>query len=178
MLPRFIFSVERWKWNAEYQVWVSTEGHFADEHKKPIPIRISRDGYCGIITRYGYRSAHRLVMMTWVPTNDQENLTVDHKNHNKRDNSLRNLEWVTKEENQKRAVEDFFAENLEEDSNVFTKNTIVFVNDVKMTMRQATTLISGCPVVNGATKSELFEKISKNLQRKKSCKLYGFTIHR
>ena len=45
-------------------------------------------------------------MLTWKPIPDAENLTVDHLNHNKRDNSLINLEWVTFVENQARAKRD------------------------------------------------------------------------
>jgi hypothetical protein len=47
--------------------------------------------------------AHRLVLMTWQPRKDMDKLTVDHNNSNPRDNRLCNLEWVTEEENQKRA---------------------------------------------------------------------------
>jgi hypothetical protein len=50
--------------------------------------------------------AHRLVMLTWRPTPDAENLTVDHLDHNKRNNALSNLEWVSYEENQERAKDD------------------------------------------------------------------------
>lgn len=53
-----------------------------------------------------YMLLHRLVMLTWKPTPEAEMLTVDHLNHNKRDNSLDNLEWVTVEENQVRATRD------------------------------------------------------------------------
>jgi hypothetical protein len=49
--------------------------------------------------------AHRLVLMTWQPRKDMDKLTVDHINSNPRDNRLCNLEWVTEEENQKRAQE-------------------------------------------------------------------------
>ena len=45
-------------------------------------------------------------MLTWKPIPDAENLTVDHLNHNKRDNSVANLEWVTFTENQTRASRD------------------------------------------------------------------------
>lgn len=46
-------------------------------------------------------------MLTWKPIPNAEELTVDHLNHNKRDNSLDNLEWVTKAENIRRSKQDF-----------------------------------------------------------------------
>jgi hypothetical protein len=49
-------------------------------------------------------------MLTWKPIPDAENLTVDHLNHNKRDNSLYNLEWVTQKENLRRAKEDSYVD--------------------------------------------------------------------
>ena len=54
-------------------------------------------------------------MLTWRPIPDAEELTVDHLNHNKRDNSLDNLEWVTKEENWERAVNDFVNQESSEE---------------------------------------------------------------
>ena len=45
-------------------------------------------------------------MLTWRPTANAELLTVDHLDHNKRNNALNNLEWVTLEENQRRAEAD------------------------------------------------------------------------
>ena len=111
ILPRFIFRVEKWKWNKEYRIYVSNTGHFMDEHKKIIPIRVNQNGYVGIFTPYGFMSAHRLVMRTWRPTTNMENLTVDHLDHNKRNNSVENLEWVTRAENMKRARADYFDEN-------------------------------------------------------------------
>ena len=67
ILPRFIFRVERWKWNKEYRIYVSNMGHFMDEHKKIIPVKINQNGYVLIKTTYGLESAHRLVMKTWRP---------------------------------------------------------------------------------------------------------------
>lgn len=107
ILPKFILKVERWKWNSEYRVYVSNLGNFKNEHKQRLPIKINSSGYCLIKTECGYRLAHRVVMLTWRPIPDAEELTVDHLNHNKRDNSLDNLEWVTKEENWERASNDF-----------------------------------------------------------------------
>lgn len=104
--PRFIFKVEKWKWNKECRLYVSTMGHFRDEYKQPIPIKLNQNGYVVIKTRNGYQMAHRLVMKTWMPTEDMDNLTVDHLDHNKRNNALDNLEWVTEKENKRRAVAD------------------------------------------------------------------------
>lgn len=106
ILPKLTFKWERWKFNKDYGVYVSTLGHFKDRYKRDIPIKISANSYVAIKTEQGYRSAHRLVMITWRPTDDAENLTVDHLNHNKRDNSLANLEWVTEKENKLRARND------------------------------------------------------------------------
>ena len=106
ILPKFIFKVEKWKWNKEYRLYVSTQGHFMDEFKRPIAIKLNQNGYVVIKTTYGYQTAHRLVMKTWMPTADMDNLTVDHLDHNKRNNALDNLEWVTEKENKRRAVAD------------------------------------------------------------------------
>ena len=111
ILPRFIFRVERWKWNKEYRIYVSNMGHFMDEHKKIIPVKINQNGYVLIKTAYGYESGHRLVMKTWRPTSAMDKLTVDHLDHNKRNNSVDNLEWVTRAENMKRARADYIDEN-------------------------------------------------------------------
>ena len=110
ILPKFCFKIEKWKWNKEYRVYVSSLGNFKDEHKKPIPFKTNSNGYLNIKTPYGYKLAHRLVMLTFCPIPNAEELTVDHKNHNKRCNELSNLEWVTEEENHKRAQKDFLSE--------------------------------------------------------------------
>ena len=104
--PRFIFKIEKWKWNKEFRLYVSNTGKFRDEHKQPIPIKLNQNGYIVIKTRNGYQTAHRLVMKTWMPTEDMDNLTVDHLDHNKRNNCVDNLEWVTESENKRRAKED------------------------------------------------------------------------
>lgn len=106
------FSIERWKWNADFGIYVSNKGRFRSRDKKELPIRIGAKGYCYVHcegTVNTYRLAHRVVMLTWHPTDDAENLTVDHLDHNKRNNSVNNLEWVTQEENIRRAKEDLIS---------------------------------------------------------------------
>lgn len=123
ILPQFIFQIERWKWNKEYRVYVSNLGNFKNEHKQPLPVKISSKGYCSIKTECGLKYAHRIVMLTWCPIPNAEELTVDHLNHNKRDNSVKNLEWVTSEENQNRAKKDLikFKETTSTHSNFILK---------------------------------------------------------
>ena len=53
-------------------------------------------------------------MLTWRPIPGAEDLTVDHLDHNKRNNALTNLEWVTREENLRRAGEDHLDNEMAE----------------------------------------------------------------
>lgn len=107
ILPKFQFRVEKWKWNKEFRIYVSNLGNFKDEYKNNVPVKINNGGYVMVKTPYGYKSAHRLVMLTFKPIPNAEDLTIDHLNHNKRENSVFNLEWVTQEENLLRAKKDF-----------------------------------------------------------------------
>lgn len=117
ILPRFLVNIERWKWNDEYRIFVSNTGRFKDEYKKDLPMVYgSKSGYIVVKTYVGLKSAHRIVMKTWRPTRDMESLTVDHLDHNKRNNALSNLEWVTKEENKRRAAADMRVSNNERKS--------------------------------------------------------------
>lgn len=111
IFPTFNFNIERWKWNKEYRVYVSNMGHFRDEHKQLIQVRVASDGYVKVKTAVGIKSAHRLVMLTWRPIPNAEDLTVDHLDHNKRNNSVSNLEWVSEAENLRRAEEDLIIIN-------------------------------------------------------------------
>lgn len=121
LFPTISLKVERWKFNKDYGIYVSTLGNFKDRHKRRLPIKIHK-GYCYVQTETaGFKAAHRVVMLTWKPIPDAESLTVDHKNHNKRDNSLGNLEWVTQKENLRRASEDELRNivTIEDNGNVY-----------------------------------------------------------
>lgn len=126
MLFNLIINFEKYKWNKDYGVYVSNLGHFKDRYKRLLPVKINLGGYLVIKTEKGYISAHRLVMYTWRPIPNAENMTVDHLNHNKRDNSLKNLEWVDRSENQRRACEDIvnIFENHFDIENISSKNNI------------------------------------------------------
>ena len=117
-----IFKIERYKWNKEYRVYVSNLGHFKDEHKKLIAPKVQQNGYLVIKTPYGFKSAHRLVMLTWRLIPNAEELTVDHLDHNKRNNELINLKRVTEEVNSARATEDLINLSITE-----TKKILLFI---------------------------------------------------
>ena len=114
MLPTFKFNIERWKYNPYFELWVSNMGHIRNRDKKDIAPKVKNNGYLAVKV-YGslnrYMSLHRVVMLTWKPTPEAEKLTVDHLDHNKRNNALSNLEWVTRTENESRARRDFLAED-------------------------------------------------------------------
>ena len=109
MLPKFHFAIERWKYNPTFELYVSNMGHIRNKSKADIAPRVAPSGY--LTVRVGgsinaHMLLHRVVMLTWKPTPEAEKLTVDHLDHNKRNNSLSNLEWVLEEENRRRAAED------------------------------------------------------------------------
>lgn len=108
MLPTIHIEIERWKFNNHYLMWVSNKGNFKNKNKQPIPVKMNQSGYMVVKapSRNDYILVHRAVMSTWCPVENWENLTVDHLDHNKRHNAVSNLEWVTKEENLRRAEAD------------------------------------------------------------------------
>ena len=135
ILPTFNFNIERWKWNKEYRVYVSNMGHFRDEHKCLMKAMISKDGYISIKTPVGIKTAHRLVMLTWRPIPNAEALTIDHLDHNKRNNSVMNLEWVSQEENQRRAENDL--------SYIITRKNTSKISNKKSTVSKIRTKVNG-----------------------------------
>lgn len=100
MFPRIHISIERWRKNTEYGVWVSNKGRVRlIKNKTYLEPRINGKGYCIYFTERGAIMAHRLVAYTWMGGKRSEEYTIDHINSNKRDNRVSNLRWVTEEVN-------------------------------------------------------------------------------
>lgn len=100
MLPKLHFSIERWRKNTEYGVWVSNQGNVKlIKNKQLLNPRINEKGYCMVFTDLGAIYVHRLVAYTWLGGKRNAKYNIDHINSNKRDNSVKNLRWVTKEIN-------------------------------------------------------------------------------
>ena len=107
ILPTITINIERWKWNRKYRVFVSNRGRVKNFDGKLLKTKTTSTGYLAV--RVETKKAifiHRLVMETWRPISNSEEMTVDHLAHNKRNNDIRNLEWVTEKENHERAAND------------------------------------------------------------------------
>ena len=167
IFPRFNLKIERWKWNKEYRVYISSLGRFKDEYKRNIPVKISsRTGYCNVETACGYKVAHRLVLLTFRPIPNAEDLTVDHINHNKRDNSLNNLEWVSREENVDRAKQDLLKDQILKTEVMLLSNTILCGGNAMFSDygTAADFIIASHKKQNITTRENVINKIKKAVQ--------------
>jgi len=88
---------------------VNPDGHVVNKNTgRVLKEDITNRGYSRItvcknnITKR--RTVHRLVAELYIP-NPEGKVTVNHKSGDKRDNSVKNLEWMTQEENQRHAKE-------------------------------------------------------------------------
>lgn len=123
ILPTITINIERWKWNKKYRIFVSNRGRVKNIDGKLLKVKTTSAGYLAV--RVAAKKAmfvHRLVMETWRPISNPEEMTVDHLDHNKRNNDIRNLEWVAEKENHKRAADDLLVEK--EIALIKTKETI------------------------------------------------------
>lgn len=185
ILPRLKMNVERWKFSKEYGVYVSTLGNLKDRRKRLIPIKIDKKGYCVIRTEVGFVSVHRLVMKTWKPAPNMETLTIDHLNHNKRDNRLDNLEWVTHQINLERAIEDQVNEIVAKEGQIVIpynandkgNKQLILANGVPMTLGQAVDFIDKMGTT-GVSRSAICDSIKKALDGKKKGKYAGIKFTR
>ena len=111
ILPSITINIERWKWNKKYRVFVSNRGRVKNIDGEILKPKTTHTGYLAVKVKAKKAIfIHRLVMETWRPIPNPEEMTVDHLDHNKRNNDIRNLEWVTEKENHKRAINDQLVE--------------------------------------------------------------------
>ena len=136
LMPQFHFNIERWKYYMPMDVYVSSFGRFKDKNGNILP-PTAKNNY--IVFRG--EPVHRLVMTIFKPIPGCAGMTVDHLDHNTRNNRVDNLEWVSLEENQARAKKD--AEANEKTMLERTQELLATYNE------QTKTTITGCVKLNG-----------------------------
>lgn len=88
-----------------YRYYATDDGHIYSEHlKRNISEYFDKDGYKKVRLSNGdgsrkVFSVHRLILETFEPNPNSANLQVNHKDGDKTNNCLSNLEWVTCKEN-------------------------------------------------------------------------------
>lgn len=88
-----------------YHYYATDDGHIYSEHLgRNISEYFDKDGYKKVRLSNGdgsrkVFSVHRLILETFEPNPNSANLQVNHKDGNKTNNNLSNLEWVTCKEN-------------------------------------------------------------------------------
>lgn len=96
MAPRKL-TLEDYIITKEGQIINGTNGHIL----KP---QLNNKGYLRVIIGGKKMFVHRLVAQKYIPNPDNKE-QVNHKDGNKENNNINNLEWVTNIENRKHAVE-------------------------------------------------------------------------
>lgn len=88
-----------------YRYYATDDGHIYSEHlKRTISEYTDKDGYKKVRLSNGdgtrkVFSVHRLVLETFEPNEHSSELQVNHKDGDKTNNRLSNLEWVTCKQN-------------------------------------------------------------------------------
>ena len=88
-----------------YHYFATDDGHIYSEHlKRNISEYFDKDGYKKVRLSNGdgsrkVFSVHRLILETFQPNPNSDQLQVNHKDGDKTNNKLSNLEWVTCKEN-------------------------------------------------------------------------------
>lgn len=85
------------------RLWISEEGGIFNKHWKRLKTRLNSAGYESV--NIGNRTwlVHRLLAISFIP-NPLNLPWVNHKDGNKLNNELSNLEWSTKSENAQHAI--------------------------------------------------------------------------
>lgn len=103
--------ITRCKYELKFNYYVTDDGRVWSERiQKYLSPQYDKNGYVKVQMRstddksHRY-SVHRLVLENFKPVQGMEKLQVNHKDGNKLNNNLNNLEWTTCEENITHAIQ-------------------------------------------------------------------------
>lgn len=92
------------KYELKYNYYTLEDGNiYSEKSNRNLSKHLDKDGYekvrlVSLDGRHTY-SVHRLILESFNPVDNMELLQVNHKDGNKRNNNLTNLEWTTCAEN-------------------------------------------------------------------------------
>ena len=122
---------------------------------------------------------HRLVAMTFIP-NPHNLPEVNHKDGDKTNNNVENLEWCTPSENQKHAIRNGLKPLSKKQLNLFMKNRKENSKTVKLTYPNGETAVfpsmQKCAEALNVDRSTVSKAISNN-KKVKGCKVNICTTH-
>ena len=75
---------------------------WSKQRNKFMKIQITKNGYCQLHINKVPLYLHRILAECFIP-NPENKRTINHKDGNKQNNNLNNLEWMTHSENHKHA---------------------------------------------------------------------------
>lgn len=121
------------KYQLKYNYYATDDGNiYSQKSSRNLSKHLDKDGYekVRLITEDGRHtySVHRLILETFNPVPNMINLQVNHKDGNKQNNNLSNLEWVTCQENIAHACQNNLRYNQQGENNNAAKLT---ENDVQ-----------------------------------------------
>lgn len=103
--------ITRCKYDLKFNYYVTDDGRIWSERtQKYLSAQYDKNGYVKVQMRstdnksHRY-SVHRLVLENFKPVQGMDKLQVNHKDGNKLNNSLNNLEWTTCKENINHTIE-------------------------------------------------------------------------
>lgn len=154
------------KYNFKYDYYATEDGKIYSQYsKKFLSKHLDKNGYEKVRlvcedARHTF-SVHRLILETFSPTNNMNTLQVNHKNGNKLDNNLDNLEWVSCQENIKHACDNKLRHDQKGANNNATKlteenvkNIINLLLEKKYTQKQIGDFFNISEDVVGAIKNK------------------------
>ena len=100
--PKNQNSLENEEWITTYcsdNYEVSNLGRIRNKKNYNILQGTNKDGYIRVYIDKAYYLAHRIVLQSWKPNDNYNDMTVDHINGIRDDNRLENLQWATSQEN-------------------------------------------------------------------------------
>ena len=106
---------------------ISSDGNLLNKNNNTrVNTRISKDGYVYVSLYYNkktyIKTLHQLVAQTFVEKDNNNSLEINHKDGNKLNNNIDNLEWVTNKENIKHAWKNKLFESVRKASKRYGKD--------------------------------------------------------